>query len=160
MHVRIARIEDIPQIVSLGKQLLDLHAEFDSNYYQMEDSFHETFSRWVQDQIGQPSKLLLIAEKETQQKEKLIVGFISGFLKSLYPWFKVKMVGHIAYMAVDPHHRKVGIGKLLENEAVIWFRSKKVSYIELYVEEQNTIGVKAWDSYGFLPFKKFLRKLI
>jgi hypothetical protein len=102
MHVRPAEPKDIPQLVNLGRQLFDLHLEFDGAYYQTEDNFAEHFSEWIKNQIANPSALLLIAENETDQS---IAGFISGFMKSLYPWFKTKTVGHISYLIIRPEFR-------------------------------------------------------
>lgn len=156
MHIRPAQLADCPAIIPLGKNLLELHGDFDPNYYLLESNFDQLFGLWVNDQIGKQTQFLFVAETD----EKEIVGFISGFLKSLYPWFQTKIVGHIGYMYVTARYRKMGVGKSLESEADLWFKSKNVSYIELYVEDANSIGQAAWVSYGFAPFKKFLQKKI
>lgn len=157
MHIRPAEIDDLGQIVKLGKELLTLHTEFDFDYYQLEDNFDELFGTWVKDQINHQYQFILVAQNPHDNQ---IVGFISGFIKYLYPWFRTKSVGHISYMIIDNNSRNQGIGKLLENEAVNWFKSKNISFVELYVEEKNTTGKIAWDKYGFGPFKKFLQKKI
>lgn len=156
MHIRPAQAKDIPKLIQLGKQLLNYHVWLDREYYLLEDNFDTEFNWWLADQIGSTSKLLLVAHNDVNK----IVGFISGFIKALYPWFRTKAVGHISYMYIDSAYRKRGVGKLLESASVTWFKSKNVSYVELYVEEKNDIGQKAWTSYDFLPFKKFLRKKI
>ena len=158
MHIRSATLEDIPQIVKLGRKLWELHITFDSDYYQLEDSFEELFGSWVKEQLSRPNQFIFVAEDGNSEDK--IVGFISGFIKALYPWFRTKRVGHISYLIITPEYRAKGIGNLLEKAAISWFKSKGISYVEVYVEEMNTIGVKAWHSYGFLPFKKFLRKKI
>jgi GNAT superfamily N-acetyltransferase len=89
-----------------------------------------------------------------------MIGFISGFIKALYPWFCTKTVGHISYLIIEPDYRSKGIGGLLEKGALSWFKSKNISYVEVYTDEINSPGVAAWSSYGYLPFKKFLRKKI
>lgn len=157
MHIRLATIDDLPQIVKLGKELLHQHGEFDFDYYQLEENFDELFGTWVKDQLNHPYQFIIVGQDPA---DGTIVGFISGFVKYLYPWFKTKSVGHISYMIIDHKYRRHGIGKLLEKGAAEWFGSKNISYIELYVEEQNLTGKSAWDKYGFLPFKKFLRKKI
>jgi len=63
-------------------------------------------------------------------------------------------------MIIDHNFRRRGIGKMLENAATSWFKSKNISYVEVYVEEPNITARSAWNKYGFLPFKKFLRKKI
>lgn len=157
MHIRPAELNDIGALVKLGKTLLSLHTVYDFEYYDLEDNFDELFANWVKDQLNHPYQFIIVAQNPTDGK---IVGFISGFIKYLYPWFKTKSVGHISYIIVDHNFRRQGIGNLLENAAHEWFRSKNISYIELYVEEVNEAGKNAWVNYGFLPFKKFLRKKI
>lgn len=167
MIIRPAEYKDVPQIVDLGRQLLDLHVSYDPDYYALENNFEELFTSWVKEQIGMPSQFLLVATEKSPEDTSMqmspgehISGFISGFLKALFSWFKTKTVGHISYLIVEKSARQKGIGKQLEESAVLWFRSRKVSFIELYVEEKNDTGQKAWNEYGYLPFKKFLRKKI
>lgn len=157
MHIRPAQINDQADIIRLGRDLLDLHTLYDVDYYNLEANFSELFGSWVRDQLNHPYQFILVAQNPADNQ---IVGFLSGFIKSLYPWFKTKSVGHISYMVIDKNFRRRGVGKLLENAAIEWFKTKNISYIELYVEEKNTTGQSAWNKYGFLPFKKFLRKKI
>lgn len=157
MHIRLAQLPDAPEIIRLGKELLNLHTEYDFDYYHLEDNFDELFTVWVKDQLNHPYQFIYVAQNPSDNK---IVGFISGFVKYLYPWFKTKSVGHISYMIIDTNFRRKGVGKLLEDAALGWFKTKNISYVELYVEEKNQPGKNAWDKYGFLPFKKFLRKKI
>lgn len=157
MHIRLIEERDIPEIISLGRQLLELHQEYDLQYYQLEDNFNNLFEDWVKQQIGSSYQFILVAQDESAGK---IAGFISGFIKALFPWFKVKSVGHISYMVINPLYRQKGIGRLLEEAAVNWFKSKDISYAELYVEENNHAARIAWDKYGYLPFKKFLKKKV
>lgn len=157
MHIRPAEPNDIPALVTLGKTLLSLHTVYDYQYYELADNFDELFGNWIKDQLSRPYQFIIVAQNPADGK---IIGFISGFVKYLYPWFKTKSVGHISYMIIDHKFRRRGVGKILENAAASWFKSKNITYLELYVEEPNTTGINAWSKYGFLPFKKFLRKKI
>lgn len=156
MLIRPAILTDSPQIVKLGRHLLDLHSNFDKDYYNLEINFDELFTNWIQEQINVPSRLLLVAEDDNS----MISGFISGYIKVLYPWFTTKLVGHIAYLVIDLNNRRKKIGKLLEEHAISWFKTKDVHYIEVFVDEKNSIGTNAWVTYGYGNFKKFLRKTI
>lgn len=157
MHIRPATLDEIPSIVRLGRQLWELHLTFDSEYYKLENNFDELFTAWAKEQLGRDYQFILTAYDETSQK---MAGFISGFIKALYPWFCTKSVGHISYLVIDPVYRAKGIGGLLEKGALSWFKAKNISYVEVYTDEVNSLGVTAWSSYGYLPFKKFLRKKI
>lgn len=156
MHVRLVQLPDIPAITALGKQLLTMHTEFDPNYYALEQNFDELFGNWAKEHVNHPSQFILVADNGAGS----IVGFISGFIKQLYPWFITKKVGHLAYLIVDPAHQQNGIGASLENEARSWFKVHSVSYVEVYTDCANPIGQKAWQKYGYADFKRFLRKKI
>ena len=155
MHARLAEAKDIPQLIKLGRELLEMHFQFDNSYYQIEENFDESFSNWIQNTLNTSSQFIFVAENNDKTK---IIGFISGFIKPLYPWFKIKSVGHISYLFVHSQYRKQRVGKSLEKKAVEWFKSKNITYLELYVDEKNTSGQYAWNSYAYEPFKKFLRK--
>lgn len=153
MHIRSAETKDVGDIIRLGKDLLKIHEQLDPGYYRLEDDFDVSFGRWVRSCLGNPNQFIFVAKKDAK-----IIGFISGFIKFLYPWFHTKTVGHISYMIVDKAYRNQGIGKLLEQAAADYFLSKKISYMELYVDEKNELGQKAWSGCRYLPFKKFLRR--
>jgi ribosomal protein S18 acetylase RimI-like enzyme len=156
MHIHLALPQDVPHIVRLGKELLTFHISLDKHYYQLEENFDYLFTNWISTHINHPSQFIFVAT----DNNGLIVGFISGFIKQLYPWFRIKKVGHIAYLMIDTPYQRKGIGRLLENEAYLWFKNKNVPYIEVYTDYSNDIGKKAWEKYGYLDFKKFLRKQI
>jgi ribosomal protein S18 acetylase RimI-like enzyme len=156
MLIRQANSKDIDQITKLGIALLDMHTVFDGRYYAMEQNKESEFRRWVENQLYNNASFIIVSENENG----IINGYISGFIKSLFPWFKTKAVGHISFLIIDPLYRNNKIGKLLEQEAINWFKNKKLSYVELYVDELNSTGKIVWEKYGYIPFKKFLIKNI
>lgn len=161
MIIREAQDQDIGELTHLGRHLLDLHGNYDPYYYTLEENFPSLFSDWLKNQLYTSHQAIFVAQDNILfPSSNKIIGFISGFIKSLYPWFKVKSVGHISYLVIDPQYRMQHIGKALEQKLTSWFQSKGVEYIEVYTDEKNGIGVSAWVSYGYLPFKKYLRKKI
>lgn len=153
MQITKATSQDIPLITSFGKKLIRLHSEIDREYYTFDEAgFDRSFSEWLNNQIFTPSSLTLVAKDD-----KRIIGFLSGFVKYLFPWFNIKKVGHISFMFIDENYRRKGVGKQLINEAKAWFKNQGLSYIELYVNEGNSNGLSFWKSVGFLDFQKFLR---
>ncbi|HJX02195.1 MAG TPA: GNAT family N-acetyltransferase [Candidatus Humimicrobiaceae bacterium] len=154
MYVRSAELKDIPELVRLGKTLFDQHILYDGEYYTLEENFEEHFGRWLNQLITDNFQFLYVA----QTSEGEITGFISGFVKNLFSWFVIKKVGHISFLIVKDIYRQKKIGTMLENTASDWFRKQGIKYIETYVDEKNSIAQQAWTSYGFLSFKKFIRK--
>lgn len=161
IHIRSADTDDIGPIIDLGQQLLYLHQTFDPDYYILEEDFRQKFSDWVKYQLNSPNQFIIIAENEVNSSEhKKIVGFISGYLKSLFPWFKTKNVGHISFLVIDQKFLRQGIAKQLEQAAHSWFNERNIRYIECFSHEKNTTGNLVWNNFGYKPFHKFLRKKI
>lgn len=156
--IRNAEIKDISQIVSLFSKLLETHKQIDSEYYQFDPDYTSKLQSWAEQILINPSQFILVFTED--KNEGKILGFISGYIKYLFPWHKIKSVGHISFLAVDDNYQKKGIGKILDNAAVAWFKNRNLEYIEVYTNEYNIAGINAWRSYKYLPFNKFLRKKI
>lgn len=155
MIIEAAQLVDIPQIITLGKQLFDIHNKFNSHYYSLSNEFDRYFESWVKEHFNQETKFILTAKEDVN-----IIGFIAGFVKYLFPWFMIKKVGHLSFLIVASHYRQKGVGRLLEDAASKWFKSKNLEYVEVYADEINWLGNRAWQSYGYQSFKKLLRKKI
>lgn len=157
MHIRTASLNDLPGIVHLGKELMSQHQDIDCEYYKLENNFGDLFGNWVKDMVQNPMQLFIVA---VDDQTRTVIGFISGYVKNLYPWFCIKKVGHISFLIVSLRFRKKGIGKALEKAANDWFKQKNVEFVELYVDNLNTTGKLVWQKFSFSAFKHFLRKKI
>lgn len=156
MIIRRATEDDMSSITELGRGLTSLHLEFDPEYYVFDaQNFSSSFSEWLKGQLLVASSLLLVAVEDGK-----IVGFMSGFVKYLFPWYTIKKVGHISFTFIAEDFRGKGIGTKLLNEAIKWFGEQNLQYIELYASEKNFPGLAFWKSHGFDDFQKFLRKKI
>jgi ribosomal protein S18 acetylase RimI-like enzyme len=58
---------------------------------------------------------------------------------------------------VKENFRRKGIGKLLFEELLNWFRKRKVKFVEVEVDSRNKIGIEAYKKYGFFEFHKRMR---
>lgn len=58
MHIRGANLEDVSQLVKLGKNLLTLHTDYNFDYYRLEERFDELFGNWVKDQLNHPYQFM------------------------------------------------------------------------------------------------------
>jgi ribosomal protein S18 acetylase RimI-like enzyme len=161
MYIQPATIDDLEVIVQLTKSLLITHAAWDPIYYSLTSDTNTPLREYYRSQITNPIRqFLLVAVEESQSHQRSILGFINGFIKPLFPWFITREVGHISFLAVSEDFRHRGIGKELERAAIQWFNDHNVPYVEVYTDEANEIGCTAWTSYGYRPFKRFLRKSI
>lgn len=156
----MAKPEDINAISILWLQLMDLHHRIDPQYYSLKEDRQAIFCQWLTYQLKSPTQFFFVAEEDSTAGESNIKGFISGYIKSLYPWFITPSVGHISFLVIDKKHRRKGIGKLLEAAVIKYLMSKNIHYIEIYANEKNITANFAWNSWGYKPFNKFLRKEI
>ena len=158
MIIRPAQLTDLQSITDLTVQLFQKHQEIDPEYYQYVSDYTLKIYSWAEQQLASSSQFLIVAENDGSVKK--IVGFISGYIKYLFPWFKFSSVGHISFLVIDPEYQKKGIGKELAEGAKKWFSSRDLNYIEVFTNEKNEAGLSAWKAYGYSPFNKFLRKKI
>lgn len=159
MIIRPAEINDLPEIVNLLEQLLLLHQKIDPEYYIYEENYSAYLNTWAEQQLNSQTQFITVAAEERMGKV-IIVGFIAGYIKYLFPWFKVKSVGHISFLTILPDFQRNGVGRKLEEEAKKWFLSKNLKFIEVYSNEKNIPGMSAWQAFEYLPFNKFFRKKI
>jgi ribosomal protein S18 acetylase RimI-like enzyme len=155
MQIRAATSEDVQAITKLATDLFTLHQTFDNEYYAMEEHPEQYISKWVAEQVRAVTSFMLVAEIDGE-----VAGLIAGYIKPLYPWFITKAVGHLSFLIVQPQHRKKGIATALQEAAMSWFKTRNMTYVEVFVEEKNEIGNTAWNAFEFSPFRKFMRKKI
>lgn len=80
-------------------------------------------------------------------KDEIVLGMValeSGPYRSM---------GHVRFMnlAVDPHHRRKGIGRELTRVAMEWaYQTPSVAKIEIQLREANTAAFKLMQSFGFV----------
>ena len=158
VHIRPAIEKDCGRIAQLLHQLFEVHLQFDPLYYQLEADCLDKFGHWALNQLNTFNQFILVAvDKENKENA---IGFVSGYIKFLFPWFKTKSVGHISFLAVDQKFQKQGIGEMLEKNAYDWFREKNLKFVELYSHDKNDIANGFWEKRSFDPFYRFLRKNI
>jgi len=61
---------------------------------------------------------------------------------------------------VDPAQRNRGVGESLVNEALAWFRSRRVEKVDLYAHMRNEMGLRFWKKMGFEPTVHILDRRI
>ena len=74
--------------------------------------------------------------------------------------FEHRSYGHIYDLFVDPAQRNRGVGESLVNEALAWFRSRRVEKVDLYAHMRNEMGLRFWKKMGFEPTVHILDRRI
>jgi ribosomal protein S18 acetylase RimI-like enzyme len=81
------------------------------------------------------------------------VGYASLHIKAQPRFYKIKRVGAISALMVDPNHRRQGIGTLLLREARAYFRSKDLKYFTFYTSVENHVAIRLFKSFGVQPLQ-------
>jgi len=135
MHVRSFQLSDYAEVTQLMENSLS------------EDCFHETMEAFAR-QLSWDSSLVLLAEQENQ-----IVGIVIGTIDNDN--------GYYYRIAVDPFHRRKGVGKALITALQERFLERKVKRILVPLDTHNEPVVPVFESLGFDmdSFTKSFKKL-
>jgi len=64
--------------------------------------------------------------------------------------------GYIAMLAVDPNHRRLGLGRKLISKAIEQMKSEDADEVVLETEITNTAALRLYESFGFIRDKRML----
>lgn len=79
--------------------------------------------------------------------EEKIVGFC--WTKIHHDFVNQEPFGELFVIGVDPDHGRMGIGKAVCTEGLIYLRNKGLTSAILYVDEDNSAGQGLYKSLGF-----------
>ncbi|RLE50540.1 MAG: ribosomal-protein-alanine N-acetyltransferase [Candidatus Methanomethylicota archaeon] len=121
IEVRKATLEDLPRVYEI--ELLSFKDPYPFGYLKA---------------LYYLSPIFLVATLNNE-----VVGYIIAMLK----WGSL---GHIISLAVHPHHRRKGIGKLLLNKTLNLLKGLGALTCRLEVREDNEPAISLYRSLGFL----------
>ncbi|WP_448587317.1 N-acetyltransferase family protein [Thermocrinis sp.] len=81
-----------------------------------------------------------------------------GFIASDGNWFSKregKVVGAIHELVVLPEYRSMGVGKILLNRAIQYFKERGLDTAELWVGDENTRALEFYKKHGFKEKDRF-----
>ncbi len=124
MPVQITDVQPghLPQIEELEKRCFSLPWTWEQLMSQLPDDSHE----------------FLAAEEE---------GSVLGYVGMM----TVLDEGYISNVAVDPAHRRCGIGDLLIAELLERAQIRELSFVTLEVREHNAPAIALYRKHGFAP---------
>lgn len=151
MQIRKVKVQDLPAILNLMRQLIEEHRLLDK-YYKPFSQYRE-LKDYIRESIKDPEKIFLAAEENNK-----IIGYFLGAMEEAPYYSSEKKIGAVADAAVEKFSRRKGILRLLFQEALRWFKNKKVKFVELSVDSRNKTAVTAWRNLGFKDYKLRLRQ--
>ena len=155
IKIRKARLKDIPDMVKLWLELMNYHIKLDPTYYALNKKAIKSYKKWIESNILGKNSIFLVAEDG-----KELIGHIGGSIEIRPPCMKIEKNGFVQEAVVTKKYRNKGVGKKLTNELLRWFKSKKVSFVELRTHSKNKPTIKAWENMGFKEnLKLMIRKI-
>jgi ribosomal protein S18 acetylase RimI-like enzyme len=145
--IRKAVPADVPAIVELWKEVMDLHKAVDTVFTRRR-SGHKAFAEYLsKEYIGGDHRRAWVA-----QAEQNVVGFCLAAIKDYPPVLVLKQYGHLEVLAVAKQWRGKGVGKKLLKRAWRWFCKKGMSRVEVHYSTANELAAGFYAKMGFRPY--------
>lgn len=145
-EIRKAQRADVPRLVELWTDLMQIHADRDPRF-ALSDNATSVMIRRFHYLIQDRDALLLLSIEQDQ-----VVGFAVGHIDQNLPFFKGEALGFVSDVYILPSHRRQGRARRLYLALQDWFRSRRVSSIQLHVAPFNPEAQAFWQSLGFREF--------
>jgi ribosomal protein S18 acetylase RimI-like enzyme len=143
--VRRARPADLPTVGRLGALLVEEHYGFDPRrFLAARPGTPEGYASFMSTQLEDPDKAVLVADDKGD-----VVGYAYAVVEG-YDYMALRgPAGVLHDIIVDPEHRGRGVGRLLLEAALEFFRSRGVPRVVLSTAEQNEPAQRLFASMGF-----------
>ena len=82
------------------------------------------------------------------------------FIKDNIPIFELKELGYFSDLYVKKQFRKLGISSKLRDEAIKWFKKKKMKYISIALYPDNKFAHSVYKKWGFMDYHIEMRREI
>lgn len=152
--LRNARRSDLPVLMNLWHQMMDLHRERDARF-RFDKDVDRDLKRHFLEALGSRQAIVLVAEAEGT-----LAGYVLGWLHQRRPIYPAGRYGFISDLYVVPAWRRKGIGGSLVQAAMDWLAKAGATDVELFVAEANPDAQSFWTSMGFEPFLRLVRRSV
>lgn len=150
--IREATVQDLPAILDLWCEFMDLHADLDEHFRRAEDGT-DRFRIYLESRIEEKDSQLLVADIKST-----VVGYALGRIQEYPRVLKDRRHGRITDLAVQTKSRRQGIGSSLYESLVDWFRSREIQRVEISVVPSNKAAKSFWVGKGFYIFHASLAR--
>jgi dTDP-4-amino-4,6-dideoxy-D-galactose acyltransferase len=101
------------------------------------NEFEKLYLEWIEKSVSKILSTAVLIYKEDQE----ILGFVTLALHN--------NTGSIGLIAVDEKQRGKAIGKKLVNAALLYFKEKKITELEVVTQKANIMACRFYESCGF-----------
>ncbi|MCA9550513.1 MAG: GNAT family N-acetyltransferase [Myxococcales bacterium] len=140
--LRTARDEDFPDLLSMWRELMDLHVRLDPRFALSEDA-DERFEAYVDTAIHRDDYLVRLALLGHHP-----VGFSVSCILPNSPVYRAHWIGYVNDLCVTESVRGRGVGEVLVDDAVSWLTRSGAETVEVYVAHANEGARRFWRRMG------------
>jgi ribosomal protein S18 acetylase RimI-like enzyme len=143
--VRRATPADLPSIGRLGALLVEEHHDFDPRrFLAARPGTPEGYASFISTQLEDPDVAVLVADDSGE-----VIGYAYAAIEG-YDYMALRgPAGVLHDIIVDPEQRGRGVGRLLLDAALAFFRSRGVPRVVLSTAERNEAAQRLFTSIGF-----------
>jgi ribosomal protein S18 acetylase RimI-like enzyme len=143
--VRRAASPDLPRIGHLGALLIKEHYDFDpQRFLAAKPETSAGYASFLSAQLEAPDKAVLVADDRGD-----VIGYAYAAIEG-YDYMALRgPAGVLHDIIVDPEHRGRGVGRLLLDATLEFFRSRGVPRVVLSTAEQNEAAQRLFARMGF-----------
>jgi len=143
--VRRATPADLPAVGRLGALLVEEHYDFDPRrFLAARPGTPEGYASFISTQLEDPDKAVLVADDKGD-----VVGYAYAAAEG-YDYMALRgPAGVLHDIIVDPEHRGRGVGRLLIEAALEFFRSRGVPRVVLSTAARNEAAQRLFARMGF-----------
>ena len=143
--VRRAASPDLPRIGYLGALLIKEHYDFDTQrFLAAKPETSAGYAAFLSSQLEDPDKAVLVADDNGN-----VIGYAYAAIEG-YDYMALRgPAGVLHDVIVDLEYRGRGVGRLLIDATLEFFRSRGVPRVVLWTAEQNEAAQRLFASMGF-----------
>jgi ribosomal protein S18 acetylase RimI-like enzyme len=143
--IRRATPADLALIGRLGALLVKEHYDFDpQRFLAARPGTPEGYASFISTQLEDPDVAVLVAEDNGD-----VIGYTFAAVEG-YDYMALRgPAGVLHDVIVDPEHRGQGVGRLLLDAALEFFRSRGVPRVVLSTAARNEAAQRLFKSIGF-----------
>lgn len=150
MKIRKAMKADVPKILPVWQELMEMHARLDP-FFACREGAEKLFAEYVSGNIHEPNACVLVAEDGGR-----VVGYCQGMAGKHPPLLGIDEYGQICDFAVLESYRRQGIGQRMLEKMLEWFWSHGLLRVEVRCSVHNEISRSFWRKMGFEPYMETL----
>jgi ribosomal protein S18 acetylase RimI-like enzyme len=150
--IRTALPEDVVSISKLWQRFMEYNAQFDDSF-EVKPKIVGPFARELQQRLADPNFRLAVVEFDGE-----LVGYCLSYISKKLYFFKLGKFGFIGDLFVEEGYRRNGYGRLLVQDALGFFKRKRVEQVELLVANDSENTIKFWQHLGYVPLLQWMYK--